>query len=247
MPNFDAFYKRLRTADRLPTTSQPSIGDFLDVYEPLVDQGMEVVSIHISGGISGTVERARQAKEQLAERKGVDRVTGDRLGERRGWNGTGGARGRAGGAGRWLDRRGRHAHQGHARAAQDVVRGRHARVPAPRRPDRRGVGVARLGAEDQADPHARAGDHSDRARADRRQGAAPPGRVRGAAARRRRRRVGRAAHPGARGGCPAWSATSSRSWVARRCSCQRSGPCSERTSGRDCWASAASRPACWNI
>jgi DegV family protein with EDD domain len=74
MPNFDAFYDRLRTADRLPTTSQPSIGDFLEVYEPLVGQGLEVVSIHISGGISGTVESARQAKEQLAER-GVDRVT----------------------------------------------------------------------------------------------------------------------------------------------------------------------------
>jgi DegV family protein with EDD domain len=74
MPSFDSFYERLRAADRLPTTSQPSIGDFLDVYEPLVDAGQEVVSIHISGGISGTVESARQAKDQLAERKGVDRV-----------------------------------------------------------------------------------------------------------------------------------------------------------------------------
>ncbi len=75
MPDFNAFYDRLRTTDRLPTTSQPSIGDFIDVYEPLVDQGLEVVSVHISGGISGTVESARQAKEQLAQSKGVDRVT----------------------------------------------------------------------------------------------------------------------------------------------------------------------------
>ena len=75
MPDFDDFYRRLRTADRLPTTSQPSIGDFLEVYEPLVDQGLDVVSVHISGGISGTVESARQAREQLAERKGRDRVT----------------------------------------------------------------------------------------------------------------------------------------------------------------------------
>jgi DegV family protein with EDD domain len=74
MPNFDAFYDRLRTTERLPTTSQPSIGDFVEVYEPLVDQGLDIVSIHISGGISGTVDSARQAKEQLAERKG-DRVT----------------------------------------------------------------------------------------------------------------------------------------------------------------------------
>jgi DegV family protein with EDD domain len=74
MPNFDAFYERLRTTDRLPTTSQPSIGDFIEVYEPLVDQGLDVVSVHISGGISGTVESARQAKEQLPGGKG-DRVT----------------------------------------------------------------------------------------------------------------------------------------------------------------------------
>jgi DegV family protein with EDD domain len=75
MPNFDAFYDRLRSADRLPTTSQPSIGDFLDVYEPLVDHGYDVVSIHISSGISGTLDSARQAKERLAERSGSDRVT----------------------------------------------------------------------------------------------------------------------------------------------------------------------------
>ncbi len=75
MPDFDGFYDRLRSADRLPTTSQPSIGDFLDVYSPLVEQGYDVVSIHISGGISGTVESARQAKERIAERLGADRVT----------------------------------------------------------------------------------------------------------------------------------------------------------------------------
>jgi DegV family protein with EDD domain len=73
MPNFDDFYARLRSADRLPTTSQPSIGDFLAVYEPLVGQGLDVVSVHISGGISGTLESARQAKEQLAGR--AERVT----------------------------------------------------------------------------------------------------------------------------------------------------------------------------
>jgi DegV family protein with EDD domain len=75
MPDFNGFYDRLRTADRLPTTSQPSIGDFLDVYKPLVEQGYDVVSVHISGGISGTVESARQAKERLSEDAGADRVT----------------------------------------------------------------------------------------------------------------------------------------------------------------------------
>ena len=75
MPDFDQFYDRLRGADRLPTTSQPSIGDFLDVYRTLVDHGYDIVSVHISGGISGTVESARQAKERLAEEAGADRVT----------------------------------------------------------------------------------------------------------------------------------------------------------------------------
>src|SRR4051812_40745455 len=61
-----AFYAALRAADSLPTTSQPSIGDFLAVYEPLVREGRDIVSIHLSGGISGTVEAARQAAGELA-------------------------------------------------------------------------------------------------------------------------------------------------------------------------------------
>jgi DegV family protein with EDD domain len=69
-----AFYDGLRTAASLPTTSQPSIGDFLAVYEPLVEGGRDVVSIHISGGISGTVEAARQAAAELAQRVAGARV-----------------------------------------------------------------------------------------------------------------------------------------------------------------------------
>lgn len=57
-----AFYGRLRASSgSLPTTSQPSLGDFLAVYEPLLAAGADIVSVHISGGISGTVETARQA------------------------------------------------------------------------------------------------------------------------------------------------------------------------------------------
>jgi DegV family protein with EDD domain len=69
-----AFYARLRTAASLPTTSQPSIGDFLGVYEPLVQAGRDIVSIHISGGISGTVEAARQAAADLGQRAPGPRV-----------------------------------------------------------------------------------------------------------------------------------------------------------------------------
>jgi DegV family protein with EDD domain len=67
--DYDAFYEELRHADPLPTTSQPAVGDFLAVYEPLLDKGHDIVSVHISGGLSGTCEAARQAVEAL-EREG---------------------------------------------------------------------------------------------------------------------------------------------------------------------------------
>ncbi|MEX0673861.1 MAG: DegV family protein [Gaiellaceae bacterium] len=54
------FYRRLRTAPELPTTSQPTPGDFLAAYEQLA--GYErIYSLHISGRLSGTVESARAA------------------------------------------------------------------------------------------------------------------------------------------------------------------------------------------
>ena len=74
MADFDAFYERLRSDPELPTTSQPSIGDFLSVWEPLLEAGKDVVAIHLAGGISGTCEAARQARGLLAERGLGDRV-----------------------------------------------------------------------------------------------------------------------------------------------------------------------------
>ncbi len=74
MDGFDGFYRRLREDPELPSTSQPSIGDFLAVWEPLLDAGRDVVSIHLAGGISGTCEAARQAHELLAERGLGERV-----------------------------------------------------------------------------------------------------------------------------------------------------------------------------
>jgi DegV family protein with EDD domain len=73
--DYDAFFEELRGTEQLPTTSQPSVGDFMQVWEPLLAAGDDVVSIHISGGISGTVESARQAAEQLErDGKGGERV-----------------------------------------------------------------------------------------------------------------------------------------------------------------------------
>jgi DegV family protein with EDD domain len=65
--DYDAYYGALASASDLPTTSQPSIGDFLAVYEPLLASGHEIVSIHLSGGLSGTVHSAEQAREQLGD------------------------------------------------------------------------------------------------------------------------------------------------------------------------------------
>jgi DegV family protein with EDD domain len=75
MPDFDAFYDELRSSERLPTTSQPSVGDFVAAYEPLLAEGRDVVSIHLSAGLSGTCASARQAVEALErEGKGGDRI-----------------------------------------------------------------------------------------------------------------------------------------------------------------------------
>jgi fatty acid kinase fatty acid binding subunit len=73
--DFAGFYERLRASEGGATTSQPSVGDFIAVYEPLLDAGREIISIHISAGISGTYEAASQAREQLAqEDRGGERI-----------------------------------------------------------------------------------------------------------------------------------------------------------------------------
>jgi DegV family protein with EDD domain len=74
MADFDAYYERLSTVKDLPTTSQPSIGDFLAVYEPLLERGDDIVSVHLSGSISGTYGSALQARDQLAERGHEGRI-----------------------------------------------------------------------------------------------------------------------------------------------------------------------------
>jgi DegV family protein with EDD domain len=73
--DFVGFYERLRASEGGATTSQPSIGDFISVYQPLLDAGKEIVSIHISAGISGTYEAAGQARDRLIEEgQGGERI-----------------------------------------------------------------------------------------------------------------------------------------------------------------------------
>jgi DegV family protein with EDD domain len=59
--DLDDFYARLRESPELPKTSQPSVGDFLSCYQPLLAAGHDVLSIHIASGLSGTCESAREA------------------------------------------------------------------------------------------------------------------------------------------------------------------------------------------
>jgi len=59
------FYERLRTSSELPTTSQPTPGDFLAVYEGLADRYDRIISVHLASNLSGTFQSANTAAEQL--------------------------------------------------------------------------------------------------------------------------------------------------------------------------------------
>ena len=65
--DYDDFYSRLRQSSGGATTSQPSVGDFIAVWQPLLEQGRDIVSIHISAAISGTFEAANQARQRLID------------------------------------------------------------------------------------------------------------------------------------------------------------------------------------
>ncbi len=65
--DLDAFYAKLAASPQLPTTSQPSVGDFLSCYRPLLESGCDVLSIHIAAGLSGTCESSREAARVLAQ------------------------------------------------------------------------------------------------------------------------------------------------------------------------------------
>ena len=61
----DDFYRRLQADGRFPTTAQPTVADFQEVYRDLAGQGDQVLSIHVSGKLSGTLNSAEQAKVSL--------------------------------------------------------------------------------------------------------------------------------------------------------------------------------------
>jgi DegV family protein with EDD domain len=57
----EQFMKKMREAEELPKSSQPSTGQFLEVYDRFGSEGYEILSIHMTGGMSGTVRSAESA------------------------------------------------------------------------------------------------------------------------------------------------------------------------------------------
>ena len=63
----EEFYRRLARGGMLPTTSQPPVGDFTRLYRELAEAGHPILSLHISSRLSGTVNSAEAAREELPQ------------------------------------------------------------------------------------------------------------------------------------------------------------------------------------
>ena len=68
----DEFFSKLATVEDHPKTSQPAVGEFAEVYKKALEDGYEkIISIHITGGFSGTTQSAQAAAQMV----GADKVT----------------------------------------------------------------------------------------------------------------------------------------------------------------------------
>lgn len=63
----DEFLRKLDATESFPTTSQPSAGDFANIYRMLAEKDPEILSIHISSGLSGTLNSARAGAAMVPE------------------------------------------------------------------------------------------------------------------------------------------------------------------------------------
>jgi DegV family protein with EDD domain len=84
----DRFYDALRATETAATTSQPAVGDFLAVWRPLLEGGDDIVSVHLSSGISGTYGSAVAARD-LLESEGLDPARIEVIDSRRACGGLG--------------------------------------------------------------------------------------------------------------------------------------------------------------
>jgi len=92
----DEFYRRLSATESFPTTSQPSPGDFAEIYRRLAATDPEILSIHISSGLSGTLNAAR-AGADLVPHARVTLVDTKTLSGAEGWQVEAAARARQAG------------------------------------------------------------------------------------------------------------------------------------------------------
>ena len=69
MRDLGPFFERVDQSAKFPVSSQPPVGLFVEVYEKLLSEGKEIISIHISSEFSGTVESARAAAKMVDENK----------------------------------------------------------------------------------------------------------------------------------------------------------------------------------
>ena len=143
------FMARLQTSRMLPKTAAPYPGDFIEAFERFVAAGESVVCIHPSADVSGTVRSAITAKDACStgDIRIIDTRTiagplatlvleADKLAK---------AGASADAVEAFVAR--------HDATGAHLLPGRHARIPAPRRPHRRRRLVGRQRLTDQADPH----------------------------------------------------------------------------------------------
>lgn len=64
----EEFYDQLKTASTFPSTSQPSIGEMMELYQKLADDGYDAaISIHLTKTISGFLNNITQLAEQMKD------------------------------------------------------------------------------------------------------------------------------------------------------------------------------------
>ena len=78
------FYRLLAATDNLPITSQPSAGEFAEVYRRLADTDSDILSIHMTSGLSGTFNSA-QAGAKLVPEANITLVDTKTLSAAAGW------------------------------------------------------------------------------------------------------------------------------------------------------------------
>lgn len=61
------FYPLLEGSESMPTTSQPSVGEFAEVYQKIAEADADILSIHISSGLSGTYNSAKAGAELVPD------------------------------------------------------------------------------------------------------------------------------------------------------------------------------------